>query len=717
MNIRLLVVRGFDLPFTTLILKGLARLRVEIRAFLTHAQARLISTRKSVALFEGQTPSRLIDARFSSELISRDFLRLQELNDKTLRHEFNLLGSGWVRVRRGMTVTGVEGHSYRPFQPAETPKNVHDTSWLNNETLKIQRPAALAVWDLIASNHATYEPIDWHLDFKSGYRWDPKQWWRAIPHGHLPGVDIKVPWELARMQHLAALALEAQILSDHALLAANERTRRDDLFHEARAQILDFIAQNSPLFGVNWRCAMDVAIRAANWVLTVDLFRAAGLEFDAAFYETFLASLEDHGRFIVANFEKYPDFRANHYLANICGLAFIAVALPENHAKKQSWLNIARNELAKEALYQFHPDGTNFEASTSYHRLSAEMVTFALAALEGEAVRQRADLSFPPEVRDEICARLVRAANFSTYVTKPSGRVVQIGDTDSGRFFKVPMRFEQIDPQKSISAPNGTLELVEDDLDHRDLALAIDGLFLKAISNASSLSSALTQALAQNPLPRPERTSSAISTTDRRETVDHIRRRFESARHRREYVFPIAEKIKADIAIEFPDFGVVIFKAENFFLSFRCGPLGQYGRAGHDHDDQLSIELEVDGRRVVADPGTYLYTPLKNRRNEYRSIRAHFAPQLENGEVTDLEAGLFYLRRVEPGHLVLFESNAVAGHCLRGNSVVWRWIEIESDGVRIRDWSDSAALVDLREQRPVAYSPGYGRRDVRAETR
>ena len=33
-----------------------------------------------------------------------------------------------------------------------------------------------------------------------------------------------------------------------------------------RNQILDFIATNPPRFGVNWRSAMEVAIRAANWV-------------------------------------------------------------------------------------------------------------------------------------------------------------------------------------------------------------------------------------------------------------------------------------------------------------------------------------------------------------------------------------------------------------------------------------------------------------------
>jgi len=50
-----------------------------------------------------------------------------------------------------------------------------------------------------------YQPIDWHSDFKHGYRWDPKTFYRDICYGHIKGVDIKVPWELSRFQHLNAL--------------------------------------------------------------------------------------------------------------------------------------------------------------------------------------------------------------------------------------------------------------------------------------------------------------------------------------------------------------------------------------------------------------------------------------------------------------------------------------------------------------------------------
>ena len=89
----------------------------------------------------------------------------------------------------------------------------------------------------------TMFPIDWQLDFKSGYRWSEKIWASRLSYSHLPGVDVKVPWELSRMQHLPQLALRASILGE------NDNEARL-LVREIRNQWLDFIATNPPGFGV-----------------------------------------------------------------------------------------------------------------------------------------------------------------------------------------------------------------------------------------------------------------------------------------------------------------------------------------------------------------------------------------------------------------------------------------------------------------------------------
>jgi hypothetical protein len=93
----------------------------------------------------------------------------------------------------------------------------------------------------------------------------------------------------------------------------------------------------------------------------------------------------------------------------------------------------------------------------------------------------------------------------------------------------------------------------------------------------------------------------------------------------------------------YPEFGVFLYRAKRFSLAIRCGSIGQNGVGGHAHNDQLSIELNVDGEDWITDPGTYLYTPIPERRDEYRSVRAHFAPRMGSREPGHMDPGLFRL--------------------------------------------------------------------------
>ena len=112
-----------------------------------------------------------------------------------LGHRFDLLGSGWVTVNHGMSALGFEGHVYTaPRSPTDL------TSLLNTGN----RDHAQKIRAQIA---ADYAPIDWQIDFKSGYRWQENHVSSRLQYGHEPGVDIKVPWELARLQHLPQLAV------------------------------------------------------------------------------------------------------------------------------------------------------------------------------------------------------------------------------------------------------------------------------------------------------------------------------------------------------------------------------------------------------------------------------------------------------------------------------------------------------------------------------
>jgi hypothetical protein len=656
-------------------------------------------------------------------------------------HCFDLLGSGWLTNAHGVACRGLEGHRYPPGPAVDADR---EGRWLRGRINSANLISSRHIWRLTDSG---YQPIDWQLDVKSGYRWRESQWSADTPIGELPGVDVKLPWELARMQHLAVLAWAYGLARD-----GMDGLRPESWYVAAfRNQILDFIATNPPRFGINWRCTMDVAIRAANWVVAHDLLRSLGARFDEAFTAAFKASLVDHGRHIVRHLERYPEGRGNHYLADIAGLAFIAAALPRSR-ESDSWLAFAAQELRAETAYQFGADGANFEASTSYHRLSAEMVLFASALIVGLPPEKQAALveaesaalrTRPPQrlasnraaLGPEHFARLALAAEFSRAVTKPGGRVAQIGDNDSGRFLKLHPIFAPRSVAEArlfyanLDAYDGLAEnatyLDEETLDHRPTIAAI-GVLLG--HDDPAIDGPWLDAVVVGALSRGRHGASA--TTIVSETRSHLARPrgsgvaapSDGSERIVELVAPGAD-LRRDLRRQaFPDFGLWIFRSDRLFLAVRCGPIGHGGRGAHAHNDQLSIELTIDGEDWIADPGSYLYTPSPRLRNAYRSVLAHFAPQEDRREPGRLDLGMFWLGDEAQAECLAFDDTGFVGEHRGFSAAVRRTVIIGETTIRVHDAglpsgfdSRFTRCVGRREfvarfPCAVPFSPGYGKR-------
>jgi hypothetical protein len=676
-----------------------------------------------------------------------------------LAHRFDLLGSGWVRVRHGMRCRGVESVRYDMGQAVLADR---EGRWLEGRLNPANRSLAQRFWRLVDED---YVPVDWHLDFKSGYRWSESLWYRDVPFGHLPGVDIKVPWELARMQHLPQLAWA------HALAAEGTSGffKPEAYRREYRNQILDFIATNPPRFGVNWVMPMDVGIRVVNWLVAHDLFRAEGAEFDDPFETAFYGSVYEHGRHIHDNLEWAPEVRGNHYLANIVGLLFAAAWLPSTE-ETDAWLALGVQELVASVDEQFHPDGSNFEASTSYHRLSAEMVLYGTVLVLGlpDAKRgalrkydprrhRRLPVLHPPplplyslEGGDRLVPfppwyleRLEKMAEFSAYTLKPEGHVPQIGDDDSGRFLKL----QPVAHKRSVAEAKDLYENLEgyeelpddadywdeDVLDHRHLIAAINGLFhredLAGIAGAGWTETTIVPHVAGDLRLSSYLSRGGDSAAERVRIGgdgdwERMAARWDGSppgrKMRTEIPLPGRNRREGLRIFGYPDFGLYLFRSSGLFLAVRCGPVGQKGYGGHAHNDSLSIELNVDGEDWIFDPGTYLYTPFPERRNEYRSVKAHFAPRIGNREPGRLDMGLFRLGDEAKAEPLYFAERGFAGRHQGFGRYVYRIVEVLEDGIRIKDYVEDGkgagrqeGLVPPEWERGasrVAFSPGYGRR-------
>jgi len=573
---------------------------------------------------------------------------LAERCARYLEQRFDLLGSGWRTVVHGARCAGYEGRRYQAPPIRTDPAGV----WLEAEVSRRNLAPARAVWRLLGPG---YRPVDWHLDFRSGYRWSPLRWYRAVPYAHLPGVDVKVPWELARMQHLPQMALAFGCARAGLPCFLPAHRYREGF----RNQVLDFVATNPPRYGVNWHSTMEVAIRVGNWLLAHDLFRACGADWDGEFQGVFVRSVAEHGRHIAANLERSPTRRNNHYLANLAGLAFAAAYLAPS-GETARWRRTAAAGLAGEVERQFLPDGGHFEASTSYHAFAAELVAYALAIVfAGHRRADPAGAAEPAgpaagELPHSLGAVLDRMSDFLIHMTKPGGRLVQIGDHDSGRLFKLQPR-----PRIRPAAGGGGARprgLDEEHLDARPAVAAVNGLLgradltrwcggrrLEEMLVAGLAGESPWRAVERSPDP-PRATRMALAQEPGFEaSCERLRAAPASERSRLVLAAPGASLLAGMRVRTYPDFGAYVFRSNRLFICLRAGFGRHDGSGGHAHVDQLGLEVSIDGVDWIRDPGSYVYTASPHLRNAYRSGAAHFVPYVLEGESALWRRGLFDL--------------------------------------------------------------------------
>lgn len=448
----------------------------------------------------------------------------------------------------------------------------------------------------------SYKPIDWHKDFKSGYRWNDGTFYLDIRVAPVAGADIKVPRELSRFQHVGLLARGPLNLGAEEFIL----------------QVADWITANPYGYGVNWACTMDVALRAVNWIWGMRFFETELVKHPETI-KVLTTSLHQHAVYIERNLEYYKGSTGNHYLSDICGLLYIGCAFPE-FKEADRWVLFGMQEFMSELSREVYNDGGAHEASTHYHRLVAELFTSGAALCERMSTQRRKrlllvnsnDHGVEPPLQEsvktrlnlgdvgrifphEFYQRLSAIGYFSKSLTKPNNHVPQFGDNDSARVHKI---FPS--PEDHIS-------------DHRHIILAIE-LLCGSAGNAEIESKSLEASL-------------LCGNISAKET-------------------PILELDIAKSSI-FPDTGIAVLRNEHAFLAVSCGTNGQIGRGGHGHNDKLSFELNINGLDYIIDGGCPVYTADPAMRNKFRSTAAHSTIHIigrEQDEWANTLDGLFVLR-------------------------------------------------------------------------
>lgn len=260
-------------------------------------------------------------------------------------------------------------------------------------------------------------PIDWHLDPKSGKSW-PLKFWGDIDDkdGETIG-GIKFAWELNRLNHLPRLAIAFALTEDLRF--------KEEIF----LQLESWLAANPYPTGINWIMGIELGIRIVNLVYSLRFLGTEDLTDRQK--KTVLSFIAIHARHLSRYPSRYSS-AANHAIAEALGL-YVAGSYFPGFRESEKWKRTGRDIMIREVERQIYPDGGSFEHSLSYLQFVLEQVlVFALACRETEA-----------EVPGNIEERLQESLDFLARLRDPNGNVPLIGDGDDSHVLK--LGFELLD--------------------------------------------------------------------------------------------------------------------------------------------------------------------------------------------------------------------------------------------------------------------------------
>ncbi len=416
-------------------------------------------------------------------------------------------------------------------------------------------------WPLLGLGERSFgKEINWHLDPLSGVEWS-MEYHSTITLMRGDGSDVRLLWELNRLPHLLTLARAFAVTNDERFSA------------EFFEQVSRWREHNPYGYGVNWACAMEVALRAINLLAAFEVFRKSEALTEQRLTEM-LALFDQHGAFIRQNLEYSYVVTSNHYLSDVVGLVWLGTMLPEL-AAAQEWLHFGVREMLREMDKQVLPDGADFEASTGYHRFVTELFLYTFVLCRVNGVR----------VPESHAVKLRGMIDYIRGYLRPDGYAPLIGDSDNGQVLPISNRSAQ---DHAYVAAVGAVVFEDCDL-----------------------------------MPHGQSMPEEVLWTCGEEGVAAFQR--------------LSKSVPELCSRAFPDAGTYVMRDKDLYLLFNASGAGINGRGSHGHNDALSLEVGAFGAAFIVDPGTYVYTADLDERQLFRSTAYHSTIEVDGTEQNTTE--------------------------------------------------------------------------------
>jgi hypothetical protein len=320
-------------------------------------------------------------------------------------------------------------------------------------------------WPLLGFGEKNFgEEIEWRRDPLSGYL-HPLVYHRDVQLRRNDGSDARVLWELNRLGHMITLGRAYAVSGDETLSA------------EFVKQTNSWIDQNPFGQGINWNCAMEVALRGMNLLTALELFRGSP-QLTSESISKLLTLLDQHGTFIRRNLEFSYLATSNHYFTDVVGLLWLGIMLPEL-SDATEWREVGFREMLAEMDKQILPDGADFESSTGYHRLILELLLYSFLLCRSNGI----------EIKQRHWDKLRAMLEYVRFYVRPDGFAPLIGDSDSGQV--LPIRHRSANDHAYL-LPLGAVTFNDPQLKSKDAEAPEELLWLlgsKAIATFEALPS------------------------------------------------------------------------------------------------------------------------------------------------------------------------------------------------------------------------------------
>jgi len=330
--------------------------------------------------------------------------------------------------------------------------------------------------------------------------------------------------------------------------------------------ILDWIKKNPPNFGINWIDLLEISHRVISWIISLSLFKNSR-SITKNHFKLIAKSLYQQIFYIKLNSDKKS---FNHVIGEYFTIFLFSKIFKDIYSINK-WYKKAKKVLIQQIDRQIQEDGVHIEQSTHYHCLVLE-IFILLLVIE------------PKIIPTKELKLIEKMFEYLRFLIKPNGDLPLVGDSDDAHF--IPTIFfnnEKFYTQDLLNLGAVLFNRQDFILKYNDDKIP---LILMLLGNAK---------------------------------------------------FKIYEEMKPFITKDnikyFSRSGYVIGKSnwtnKSNYLFFDMGHFSS-GSSGHDHSDISNLIYSFRGKPILIDSGTYMYNIPLNRRNIFRTNKAHNIISINN---------------------------------------------------------------------------------------